>query len=93
MTPEELAEGFLWVGKKFYSKASIFTRLFRNLSHPLLYFLTSWGLRNGFENKKGEDYLAHAVEPSISPLSSVPEEASGLAGSSDQKQVDKKQGK
>jgi radical SAM superfamily enzyme YgiQ (UPF0313 family) len=80
MTPEELAEGFLWLGKNFYSKASIFTRFFHNCSHPLLYFSVNWGLRKGFENKKAGDCLPHAAEPSLSSLPAVPEEASGLAG-------------
>jgi radical SAM superfamily enzyme YgiQ (UPF0313 family) len=80
MTPEELAEGFLWLGRNFYSKASIFTRFFHNLSHPLLYFLTSWGLRKGFENTRVEDCLPHPEEPLPSPLPVVPEQTPGSAG-------------
>jgi radical SAM superfamily enzyme YgiQ (UPF0313 family) len=77
MTPEELAEGFLWLGRNFYTKASIFTRFFHNLSHPLLYFLTSWGLRKGFENRKTRNCLPHAIEPSISPLPAKQQAVSG----------------
>jgi radical SAM superfamily enzyme YgiQ (UPF0313 family) len=80
MTPEELAEGFLWLGRNFHSKASIFTRFFHNWTHPLLYFLTSWGLRKGFENMKTEDCLPHALEPSVSPLPAVAEDVLGLIG-------------
>jgi radical SAM superfamily enzyme YgiQ (UPF0313 family) len=80
MTPEELAEGFLWLAKNFYSRTSLFTRFFQNWTHPLLYFLTSWGLRKGFENKKTEDFLPHAAEPSVSPLPAVAEDPLGSVG-------------
>jgi len=80
MTPEELAEGFLWLAKKFYSKTSLFTRFFHNWTHPLLYFLTGWGLRKGLENKTTEDCLPHALEPSVSPLPAVAEDTLGLVG-------------
>jgi radical SAM superfamily enzyme YgiQ (UPF0313 family) len=80
MSPEELAEGFLWLARNFYSRASVFTRFFENLTHPLLYFLTSWGLRKGFEKTRVQDCLPHSAEPL--PLPAVPEEAPGSAGSS-----------
>jgi len=60
MTPEELALGFIWLGRNFYTKASIFTRFFHNFTHPLLYFSLNWGLRNIFENDKVEDCLPHS---------------------------------
>lgn len=80
MTPEELAEGFLHTGRNFYKKALIFSRFLHSYRHPLLYLLTNWGLRKGFENKEAGDSLPHIIEPSLSPLLTVPEEASGLAG-------------
>jgi radical SAM superfamily enzyme YgiQ (UPF0313 family) len=60
MTPEELALGFIWLGRNFYTKASIFTRFFHNLTHPLLYFSLNWGLRNIFENDRVENCLPHS---------------------------------
>lgn len=80
MTPEELAEGFIWLGKNFYTKASIFTRFFPNLSHPLLYFSLNWAHRNDYKSKKAGDCLPHPLESSPLPLSAVPEETPGLAG-------------
>jgi radical SAM superfamily enzyme YgiQ (UPF0313 family) len=80
MTPEELAEGFLWMAKNFYSRTSVLTRFFQNLNHPLLYFLTSWGLRKGFRNTEIADCLPHPIESSLSTLPAVTGEAPGLAG-------------
>ncbi len=80
MTPEELAEGFVGLRKNFYSKASIFTRFFHNLGHPLLYFSVNWGHQNTYKNLKTENCLPYPVDPSLSLLPSVPVEAPGLAG-------------
>jgi hypothetical protein len=80
MSPEELAEGFLWSGRNFYTKTSIFTRFFHNFTHPLIYFSVNWGIRNGFKNKKVEDFLPHPIEPSLSSWSQAPMEAPGLLG-------------
>jgi hypothetical protein len=60
MTPEELAGGFIWVGRNFYNKALIFTRFFHNFTHPLLYFSINWGIRNGYENEKIGNCLPHS---------------------------------
>jgi radical SAM superfamily enzyme YgiQ (UPF0313 family) len=60
MTPEELAKGFIWTGRNFYTKASIFTRFFHNFNHPLLYFSINWGHRNCYENEKVENCLPHS---------------------------------
>lgn len=93
MTPEELAEGFLWLGRNFYSKASMFTRFFHNYRHPLLYFLTSWGLRKGFQNMKAADCLPQPAKPSVLRLPGVRGEASGSEASSPQRELDKRQDK
>jgi radical SAM superfamily enzyme YgiQ (UPF0313 family) len=60
MTPEELAEGFIWIGKNFYTRTSIFTRFFHNFSHPLLYFSINWGHRSSYQNEKVENCLPHS---------------------------------
>jgi len=78
MSPEELAEGFLWLERNFYTKASIFTRFFHNYTHPLLYLSINWGLRNSFENKKAEDFLPHPIERSLSTWLHAPMKAPGL---------------
>jgi len=80
MTPEELAEGFVWIRKNFYAKASIFTRFFHNLDHPLLYFSVNWGHHNTYKNLKIENCLPYPIAPSLSFLPGVPVEAPGLAG-------------
>jgi radical SAM superfamily enzyme YgiQ (UPF0313 family) len=82
MTPEELAEGFLWMAKNFYSRTSVLTRFFQNLNHPVLYFLTSWGLRKGFRNTEIADCLPHPIESFLPTLPAVAGEAPGLSGSS-----------
>lgn len=79
MTPEELAEGFLWLARNFFAKASIFSRFFHSYTHPLLYFCTNWGLRNSFKNMKTGDCLPHAEEPCFAPLPGAPVEAPGSA--------------
>lgn len=70
MTPEELAEGFIWIGRNFYTKASIFTRFFHNFTHPLLYFSINWGHRNCYQNEKVGNCLPHS--PLITPESEQP---------------------
>jgi len=80
MSPEELAEGFLWLGRNFYSKASIFTRFFHNLTHPLLYSSINWGLWNSFKNKKAENFLPPLTEHSLSSLPYTPREVPESAG-------------
>jgi radical SAM superfamily enzyme YgiQ (UPF0313 family) len=80
MTPEELAEGFIWLGKNFYTKTSIFTRFFYNLNHPLLYFSLNWAHRNDYENEKTENCLPQSTKPSISVLPGVPVGDVGLSG-------------
>jgi radical SAM superfamily enzyme YgiQ (UPF0313 family) len=65
MTPEELAEGLIWIGRNFYTKSSIFARFFHNFTHPLLYFSINWGHRNSYENEKVGNCLPHSP-PAIS---------------------------
>lgn len=47
MAPEVLAEGYVMARKAFYSRASIATRLFSNLAHPLVYLGINAALRSG----------------------------------------------
>jgi radical SAM superfamily enzyme YgiQ (UPF0313 family) len=79
MSPEELAEGFLWLGKNFFTKTSIVTRFFHSINHPLLYFSLNWGLREGFQNKKATDFMSDSIDPSISILPQAPMPDQGLA--------------
>ena len=74
MSPEELAQGFLWSGRNFYTKASIFTRFFHNFTHPLIYLSVNWGIRNGFKNKKVEDFLPHSVASEVKYLAHLTKE-------------------
>jgi radical SAM superfamily enzyme YgiQ (UPF0313 family) len=78
MTPEELSEGLIWLGRNFYDRTSIFTRFFHNFSHPLLYLSLNWGLRNDYKNRKADDCLPQSTESSFSPNLQI--EAPGLAG-------------
>lgn len=61
MSPEELAEGFLWSGRNSYTGASMINGLLHNLTHPLLYLSINWGTRRGFKNKRVEDFLPHPI--------------------------------
>lgn len=70
LTPEELAEGFIWLGRNFYTKTSIFSRFFYNLHHPLLYFSLNWSHRRDFQDKEAENCLPPPVE--ASPLPALP---------------------
>jgi radical SAM superfamily enzyme YgiQ (UPF0313 family) len=90
ITPEELAEGFIWLGKNFYTKASIFTRFFYNFNHPLLYFVINRAHRNDYENEKAENCLPHPAESSRSFVPGVPLESAGQTSKSLQGGIDKK---
>ncbi len=80
MTPEELAEGFIWMGKNYYTKTSIFTRFFSNYNHPLLYLTINWGHRKDYKNKKAEDFFPKSAESSLSLLPGIPVETPEIAG-------------
>ena len=67
LTPEELAEGFNWLGRNFYTTTSIFSRFFFNLHHPLLYLSLNWAYRKGYQDKGSENYLPLPLEPSPLP--------------------------
>jgi radical SAM superfamily enzyme YgiQ (UPF0313 family) len=68
LTPEELAEGFSWLGKNFYTKTSIFSRFFFNLHHPLVYLSLNWAYRRKYQDKGSESYLPSPLEPSPLPV-------------------------
>ena len=55
MTPEQLAEGFVWIGKNFYSKSSILKRFFSNFSHPVLYFSMNAAFHQAYKKKIPEN--------------------------------------
>lgn len=80
MSPEELAEGFLWLGRNFYSRASIFNRFFHNFAHPLIYFSVNWGIRNSFKNEKTENFLPPLTEQPLSILPHALREVPELEG-------------
>jgi radical SAM superfamily enzyme YgiQ (UPF0313 family) len=77
LTPEELAEGFIWLGKHYYTKTSIFTRFYHTLNHPLLYFSINWSHRNDYKNKTAANILPQSDESSTSFLPAIPVEAEG----------------
>ena len=79
LTPEELAEGFIWLGKHYYTKTSIFTRFYNTLNHPLIYFSINWSHRNDYKNKTAANILPQSDESSASFLPAVPVEAGGLS--------------
>ncbi|MGB7063058.1 MAG: radical SAM protein [Candidatus Zixiibacteriota bacterium] len=70
LTPEELAEGFIWLGKNFYTKTSIFSRFFYNTSHPLLYLSINWAHRRDYKDKGSEYCLLPPVE--ACPIPALP---------------------
>jgi len=70
LTPEELAEGFIWLGKNFYTKTSIFSRFFYNTSHPLLYLSINWAHRRDYKDKGSEHCMPVPAE--TSPLLAFP---------------------
>jgi radical SAM superfamily enzyme YgiQ (UPF0313 family) len=80
LTPEELSEGFIWLGKNFYNKTSIFSRFFPNFRHPLLYLMINRAHHRDYNRKKSGSCLPHNTESSISPFPSVSLDTSGLAG-------------
>ena len=61
MTPEQLAEGRLWAGRNFYSKASIFQRFFNHWNHPLLYLFFNLAFHRAYRNENGKDRLPQIV--------------------------------
>jgi radical SAM superfamily enzyme YgiQ (UPF0313 family) len=80
LSPEELAEGFVWLGKHFYDKASVFSRFFPNYRHPLLYLLLNRAHHRDYHHKETESFLPSEAEPSLLPLASAPLDLPGLAG-------------
>ncbi|UCB51601.1 MAG: radical SAM protein [Candidatus Zixiibacteriota bacterium] len=72
LTPEELAEGFIWLGSNFYSKTSILSRFFYSLHHPLLYLSINWAHRRGFQSKRAESCLSPPAESSPIPYTHHP---------------------
>jgi len=55
MTPEQLAEGFVWIGKNFYSKSSILKRFFSNFNHPVLYFSMNAAYHQAYKRENSEN--------------------------------------
>jgi radical SAM superfamily enzyme YgiQ (UPF0313 family) len=55
MTPEQLAEGYVWTGKNFYSKSSILKRFFNNFNHPVLYFSMNAAFHQAYKKKIPEN--------------------------------------
>jgi radical SAM superfamily enzyme YgiQ (UPF0313 family) len=55
MTPEQLAEGFVWIGKNFYSKSSILKRFFNNFNHPVLYFSMNAAYHQAYKKENSEN--------------------------------------
>lgn len=61
MTPEQLAEGYLWAGRNFYSATSIFQRFFNHWNHPLLYLFTNLAFHRAYRNENGKDRLPQII--------------------------------
>ena len=61
MTPEQLAEGYMWAGRNFYSKTSIFQRFFKYWNHPLLYLFFNLAFHRSYRNENGKDHLPQIV--------------------------------
>ncbi len=51
ITPQQLAEGYLWTGKNFYSKSSILKRFFNNFNHPVLYLSMNAAYHRTYKRK------------------------------------------
>jgi radical SAM superfamily enzyme YgiQ (UPF0313 family) len=75
LTPEELAEGFIWLGKHFYNRTSIFSRFYPNFRHPLLYLLINSAHRRDYRKKRAGSCLPDGSGPSIPSLVTAPEMA------------------
>jgi radical SAM superfamily enzyme YgiQ (UPF0313 family) len=80
LTPEQLSEGFIWLGKNFYTKTSIFSRFFPNFKHPLLYLLINRAHHKDYHSKKAESCLPHKTKSSISPFPSASLDTPEFAG-------------
>jgi radical SAM superfamily enzyme YgiQ (UPF0313 family) len=80
LTPQELAEGFIWLGKNFYDRASVFSRFFPNFRHPLLYLLLNRAHHRDYHRKETGSFLPSEPESSLLPLASAPLDLPGLAG-------------
>ncbi len=77
LTPDELAEGFVWLGKNFYDRTSIFSRFFPNFRHPLLYLSINCAQRKDYQSKGAGNFLPGSSDPLS--LAQAPLEAPGLA--------------
>jgi radical SAM superfamily enzyme YgiQ (UPF0313 family) len=80
LTPDELAEGFIWLGRNFYNKTSVFYRFFPNFRHPLLYLLLNHAHHRDYLHTETDSCLPSEPESSLLPLASAPLDSPGLAG-------------
>lgn len=60
ITPGQLAEGYVWTGKNFYSKSSILKRFFNNFKHPVFYLSMNAAYHQGYKKKIPENHVTRS---------------------------------
>jgi radical SAM superfamily enzyme YgiQ (UPF0313 family) len=60
ITPEQLAEGYVWTGKNFYSKSSILKRFFNNFNHPVLYLSMNSAYHQAYKKEISENCVTRS---------------------------------
>jgi radical SAM superfamily enzyme YgiQ (UPF0313 family) len=80
LTPDELAEGFIWLGRNFYDRTSILSRFFPNFRHPLLYLLINVAHRKDYHSKEASNFLPASRESLLPAFSPASLDSPGLAG-------------
>lgn len=60
ITPEQLAEGYVWTGRNFYSKSSILKRFFSYFNHPVLYLSMNAAYHQTYKKKISENCVTRS---------------------------------
>jgi radical SAM superfamily enzyme YgiQ (UPF0313 family) len=60
MTPQQLAEGYVWIGRNFYSKSSILKRFFNNFNHPVLYLSMNAAYHRAYNKENSENRVTRS---------------------------------
>jgi radical SAM superfamily enzyme YgiQ (UPF0313 family) len=60
MTPQQLAEGYVWIGRNFYSKSSILKRFFNNFNHPVFYLSMNVAYHQAYKKENSENRVTRS---------------------------------
>jgi radical SAM superfamily enzyme YgiQ (UPF0313 family) len=60
ITPQQLAEGYVWIGRNFYSKGAILKRFFNNFNHTILYLSMNAAYHQTYKKKNSENCVTRS---------------------------------